>query len=123
MALHGQWKTACDNADCGAGRGEIAMETFAVARLDILSRETAASAAPPAAITEIDSRLHAEIAAARGYRAQAKAANTLRASISVWNQFEESCDERSLEPLSARPEAVTTKLASLACPQGGAHWH
>ena len=55
-----------------------------------------------------------EIAAARGYRAQAKAANTLRAYTSDWNQFEGWCDARGLEPLPARPEAVATWLASLA---------
>jgi hypothetical protein len=55
-----------------------------------------------------------EIAAARSYRAQAKAANTLRAYTSDWNQFEGWCDERSLDPLPARPEAVATYLASLA---------
>jgi hypothetical protein len=55
-----------------------------------------------------------EIAAARGYRAQAKAANTLRAYTSDWNQFEGWCDARSLDPLPARPEAVATYLASLA---------
>ena len=55
-----------------------------------------------------------EIAAARGYRAQAKAANTLRAYTSDWNQFEGWCDARGLEPLPARPEAVATWLAALA---------
>lgn len=55
-----------------------------------------------------------EIAAARGYRAQAKAANTIRAYTSDWNQFEGWCDERRLEPLPARPEAVATWLAALA---------
>lgn len=55
-----------------------------------------------------------EIAAARDYRAQAKAANTIRAYASDWSQFESWCDARSLEPLPARPEAVATYLASLA---------
>ncbi len=55
-----------------------------------------------------------EIAAARSYRAQAKAANTIRAYTSDWTQFEGWCDERSLEPLPARPEAVATYLAALA---------
>ena len=92
----------------------MAKETTEVARLDVPITETAAPTASPAAIAETDSRLHAEIAAARGYRAQAKAANTLRAYASDWNQFEGWCDERSLEPLPARPEAVATYLASLA---------
>lgn len=65
-------------------------------------------------IAERVGALGAEIAAARGYRAQAKAANTLRAYTSDWNQFESWCDERSLDPLPARPEAVATYLASLA---------
>lgn len=60
------------------------------------------------------SRLLDEIAVARGYRAKAKAANTLRAYRSDWNQFEAWCDERGLEPLPARPEAVATYLAALA---------
>lgn len=55
-----------------------------------------------------------EVAAARSYRAQAKAANTLRAYTSDWNRFEGWCDERGLEPLPARPEAVATYLAALA---------
>lgn len=59
-------------------------------------------------------RLGEEIAAARSYRAQAKATNTIRAYTSDWNQFEGWCDERSLDPLPARPEAVATYLASLA---------
>ena len=92
----------------------MAKETKEVARLDVPTTETAASTASPAAIAETDSRLHAEIVAARGYRAQAKAANTLRAYASDWNQFEGWCDGRSLEPLPARPEAVATYLASLA---------
>lgn len=60
------------------------------------------------------SRLREEIATARGYRAKAKAANTLRAYLSDWNQFEGWCDERGLDPLPARPEAVATYLAALA---------
>jgi site-specific recombinase XerD len=55
-----------------------------------------------------------EIAAARVYRAQAKAANTVRAYTSDWHQFEGWCDERLLDPLPARPEAVATYLAWLA---------
>ncbi|MDT0510114.1 site-specific integrase [Novosphingobium sp. MMS21-SN21R] len=68
----------------------------------------------PGIIMEPDRRLHEEIAAAQSYRAQAKAANTLRAYTSDWNQFEAWCDERSLDPMPARPEAVATYLASLA---------
>jgi hypothetical protein len=67
-----------------------------------------------AIVMEPDRRLHEEIAAAQSYRAQAKAANTLRAYTSDWNQFEAWCDERSLDPMPARPEAVATYLASLA---------
>lgn len=55
-----------------------------------------------------------EIAAARAYRQKAKSANTLRAYASDWRQFEIWCDERALEPLPARPEAVATWLAVLA---------
>lgn len=55
-----------------------------------------------------------EIAAVRSYRAQAKAANTIRAYTSDWAQFEGWCWERHLEPLPARPEAVATYLAALA---------
>lgn len=58
--------------------------------------------------------LRDEIAAARGYRAKAKAANTLRAYASDWSQFEGWCDERGLESLPARPEPVATYLAALA---------
>ncbi|MBU3991850.1 MAG: tyrosine-type recombinase/integrase [Alphaproteobacteria bacterium] len=88
--------------------------TTEVARQDALAPLTTGSAASHATITEPGSLLHAEIAAARVYRAQAKAANTLRAYTSDWNQFEGWCDERSLDSLSARPEAVATYLASLA---------
>lgn len=59
-------------------------------------------------------RLSEEVVAARVYRTQAKAANTLRAYTSDWTQFEGWCDERGLDPLPARPEAVATYLASLA---------
>lgn len=72
------------------------------------------TAAPSAEIALPGRALGEEIAAARGYRAQAKAANTLRAYTSDWNQFEGWCDERSLDPLPARPEAVATYLAALA---------
>ena len=65
-------------------------------------------------ITEFGKELGEEIAAARVFRAQAKAPNTLRAYTSDWNQFEGWCFERSLDPLPARPEAVATYLASLA---------
>jgi len=72
------------------------------------------SVASSAAIAEPGRRLGEEIAAARSYRSQAKAANTLRAYTSDWSQFEGWCDERRLEPLPARPEAVATYLAALA---------
>ena len=65
--------------------------------------------APPGARVLAD-----EIAAARAYRTQAKAANTIRAYTSDWNQFEGWCNERVLEPLPARVEAVATYLAALA---------
>lgn len=75
---------------------------------------TAVTGALPDTLAEPGGRLSEEIAAARVYRTQAKAANTLRAYISDWNQFEGWCDERGLEPLPARPEAVATYLAALA---------
>lgn len=59
-------------------------------------------------------RLIDEIAAAQGYRAKAKATNTLRAYLSDWNQFETWCVGRGLEPFPARPEVVATYLAALA---------
>ena len=62
------------------------------------------TAAPSTSIAEPGGRLGEEIAAARGYRAQAKAANTIRAYASDWNQFEGWCDARRLEPLPARPD-------------------
>lgn len=71
-------------------------------------------AAPRAAFEVPGRRLGEEIGAARSYRAQAKAANTIRAYTSDWSQFEGWCDERGLEPLPARVEAVATYLASLA---------
>lgn len=67
-----------------------------------------------ASTTVVAPLLQDEIAAARVYRAQAKATNTVRAYTSDWNQFEGWCDERGLEPLPARPEAVATYLAALA---------
>lgn len=78
-----------------------------------LAKNTIAPA-PSALISAPARALGAEIAAARGYRVHAKAANTLRAYTSDWNQFEGWCDERSLDPLPARPEAVATYLAALA---------
>lgn len=68
----------------------------------------------PTPSTAISAGLTEEIAAARTYRAQAKAANTIRAYGSDWRQFEEWCDARRLDHLPARPEAVATYLASLA---------
>lgn len=61
-----------------------------------------------------DPLLQDEIAAARSYRTQAKAANTIRAYASDWAQFEGWCWERDLDPLPAWPEAVATYLAALA---------
>ena len=58
--------------------------------------------------------LAGEIAAAASYRRRAKSANTTRAYASDWRQFEAWCDERGLEPLPARAEAVATYLAALA---------
>ena len=58
--------------------------------------------------------LGVEIAAARSYRARAKAANTIRAYLSDWRQFETWCDARGLDALPARAEVVATYLASLA---------
>lgn len=75
---------------------------------------TSVGAASSVTIAAPGRALGAEIAAARVYRAQAKAANTVRAYASDWRQFEGWCDERGLEPLPARPEAVATYLASLA---------
>lgn len=71
-------------------------------------------AASAAEISDPAKILDEEIAAARSYRAQARAANTIRAYTSDWAQFESWCDERGLEPLPARPEAVATYLAALA---------
>lgn len=58
--------------------------------------------------------LAGEIAAAALYRRRAKSANTTRAYASDWRQFEAWCDERGLEALPARAEAVATYLAVLA---------
>ena len=55
------------------------------------------AAASSSAITGPERRLGDEIAAARSYRAQAKAANTIRAYTSDWNQFEGWCDARGLD--------------------------
>lgn len=71
-------------------------------------------AASRAAILMPGRRLGEEIAAARVYRAQAKAANTIRAYLSDWAQFEGWCWERGLDPQPARPQAVATYLAALA---------
>ncbi|MDP3674196.1 MAG: hypothetical protein Q8R44_03750 [Novosphingobium sp.] len=67
------------------------------------------AAASPAKISPL---LADEIAAARSYRRQAKAHNTIRAYASDWRQFEAWCDERGLDPLPARPEAVATYLVA-----------
>jgi len=76
--------------------------------------QDAVNALAAASSTVVAPLLQDEIAAARAYRAQAKAANTVRAYTSDWAQFEGWCWERSLEPLPARPEAVATYLAALA---------
>ena len=70
--------------------------------------------APELAPEPRSSLLAGEIAAAASYRRRAKAANTIRAYSSDWGQFESWCDERGLEALPARPEAVATYLAVLA---------
>ena len=62
----------------------------------------------------ISPQLAAEIEAARCFRAQSKAANTVRAYASDWRQFEDWCFARDLEPMPAMPEAVATYLAWLA---------
>lgn len=72
------------------------------------------AAAPSAEILLQGGKLEHEIAAARDYRARAKAANTIRAYESDWRQFEGWCLERGLEPMPARAEAVATYLAALA---------
>ena len=58
--------------------------------------------------------LAGEVAAAASYRRRAKSANTTRAYTSDWRQFEAWCDQRGLDTLPARPEAVATYLAVLA---------
>lgn len=70
--------------------------------------------APELAPEPRSSLLAGEIAAAAAYRRRAKSANTTRAYASDWRQFEAWCDERGLEALPARPEAVATYLAVLA---------
>lgn len=86
-----------------------------MAQVDIRNVTIASVTAPENEQALLSSRrLLDEIAAARGYRAKAKAANTLRAYLSDWSQFEAWCDERGLDPLPARPEAVATYLAALA---------
>lgn len=71
-------------------------------------------AASRAAVPLPGRRLGDEIAAARDYRSQAKAANTIRAYQSDWAQFEGWCDERGGAPLPVRAETVATYLAVLA---------
>ena len=85
--------------DAAAAMGRVAVSTAAVIPLTMLVR--------PGGLVD-------EIAAAHSYRTKAKSANTLRAYASDWNQFEVWCDERGLEPLPARVEAVATWLAALA---------
>ncbi|WP_065847652.1 site-specific integrase [Sphingobium sp. Ndbn-10] len=85
------------NEDAAAGEARVAVHPVAAA-----------------SSTVVAPLLQDEIAAARSYRAQAKAANTLRAYLSDWSQFEGWCWERNLDSLPARPEAVATYLAALA---------
>lgn len=70
--------------------------------------------APSTTVAASEGGLVDEIAAARACRQRAKADNTLRAYRSDWTQFEGWCDERGLDSLPARPEAVATWLAVLA---------
>ena len=69
---------------------------------------------PGAPSTATYSVLGGEVAAAAAYRRRAKSPNTIRAYESDWWQFEVWCDERGLESLPARAEAVATYLAVLA---------
>lgn len=69
---------------------------------------------PPAALSTATNILGGEVAEAAAYRRRAKSANTIRAYESDWRQFEGWCDERGLEALPARVEAVATWLAVLA---------
>ena len=69
---------------------------------------------PPAAPSTTTNILGGEVAAAAAYRRRAKSDNTIRAYESDWRQFEAWCDERGLEALPARAEAVATYLAVLA---------
>ena len=79
----------------------------------LIALNSTAAASPPE-IAASSRMLGDEVAAARNYRAQAKAANTVRAYTSDWAQFESWCDESKIDPLPARPEAVATYLAALA---------
>ena len=83
---------------------------------DAAGQDTRVATGPLAAAspTKISPLLADEIAAANSYRRQAKAQNTIRAYASDWRQFEAWCDERALDPLPARAEAVATYLAVLA---------
>ena len=79
-----------------------------------LSQSLPVAAAPSDALPRPGGRLSEEIEAARSYRARAKAENTIRAYESDWRQFEGWCDERRLDVLPARAEAVAAYLAALA---------
>lgn len=99
----------------GAGKGGKMANTSEDAAVDCPRFSVVPlTAASSAEIADPGTMLGEEIAAARTYRAQAKSANTLRAYTSDWSQFERWCDERSLDPLPARSEAVATYLAALA---------
>jgi site-specific recombinase XerD len=102
-------------AAAGPQLRRIAVETEDnAAAQSSLNRSLGLAAAPSDAIACTERRLSEEIAVARSYRARAKAANTIRAYQSDWCQFEGWCDERGLDVLPARPEAVATYLAFLA---------
>ena len=74
----------------------------------------AATILPATSSSLLSPGLAVEIQAARHYRAHAKSANTVRAYMSDWGQFENWCDARALKVLPARAEVVATYLASLA---------
>ena len=108
-------KKEVNKARLGAAKGEKmgdGSEDAAVGETRVAVNPVAAASS--AVISDPGRILGDEIAAARVYRAQAKAANTIRAYSSDWAQFEGWCDERGLDPLPARSEAVATYLASLA---------
>ena len=68
----------------------------------------------PNATESVAPLLAGEVTAAASYRRRAKSANITRAYQSDWRQCEIWCDERGLDSLPARAEAVATYLAMLA---------